>query len=595
VDFTSGQAQNIATTFCQTLEQVLNSPSTFVSDINPFSDHHFRQIQKWNSTPLDNVERCIHEIIKDQALSQPEKTAIVAWDKTFTYAELDDASSKLASHLVRLGLCVEDRVPLCFDKSVWNVVAMLAVMKAGGAFVPLDPTHPVSRLKSLVSRIGGKLVLCSKSHAEMLASVVDLVLPVDHDFIHGLEVSADETRVMVNCRNAAYVIYTSGSTGEPKGTILEHRAFCSSAAAHADALLIKPSSRMLQFAAHTFDSSLVETLTTLMVGATVCIPSEDARLNDITGAVNDMQVTVAILTPSFVQFLEPSQLPTLKGLVLAGEAMSQAHIEKWVDYVQLGNGYGPTECAVCSVANPNVTRFTEPTDIGNAVGVHCWITDPVDHNRLVPIGCIGELVIEGNTLARGYMNDPQKTADAFIENPAWAHVDNSTRRMYKTGDLVRYNWDGSLKFIGRKDTQVKVHGQRVELGEIENQLTTDPAINHALVFFPNSGLCQKRLVTIFTLSGLVQDGTGTEMKVVDGKLKDDASSRVASARNLLGKKIPAYMVPAIWINVEALPLLTSGKLDRKQVAKWLSEIDEELFNKVWPLDSSGLARLTFLI
>src|SRR5690606_17309766 len=122
-----------------------------------------------------------------------------------------------------------------------------------------------------------------------------------------------------------------------------------------------------------------------------------------------------------------SQFPTLKGLVLAGEAMSQAHIEKWVDYVQLGNGYGPTECAVCSVANPNVTRSSEPTDIGNAVGVHCWITDPADHNRLVPIGCIGELVIEGNTLARGYMNDPQKTADAFIENPAWARVDNSTR------------------------------------------------------------------------------------------------------------------------------------------------------------------------
>src|SRR5690606_1069292 len=123
----------------------------------------------------------------------------------------------------------------------------------------------------------------------------------------------------VGCKNAAYVIFTSGSTGEPKGTILEHRAFCSSAAAHADALLIKPSSRMLQFAAHTFDSSLVEALTTLMIGATVCIPSEEARLNDITGAINEMQVTVAILTPSFVQFLEPSQFPTLKGLVLAGE------------------------------------------------------------------------------------------------------------------------------------------------------------------------------------------------------------------------------------------------------------------------------------
>ena len=484
---------------------------------------------------------------------------------------------------------------------------MLAVLRAGGAFVPLDPTHPPDRLRGLCESVGAKLALCSRNLVQTLAGVVDKVLPVDDSSVsertHTESGNRNEKASVVSSSNTAYVIFTSGSTGKPKvrdcthhhvrihltcskqGTVIEHQAFCSSARAHAPALRIDGACRVLQFAAHTFDASLVEILTPLMVGACVCIPNEHERLNDLAGAMNRMGVDHAVLTPSFVNFLTPATVPRLRRLVLAGEAMSRSHVATW-SHIDLVNGYGPAESAVAAVVNPTVGPNTEATDIGMPCGVRVWLVDPADHHRLVPVGCVGEMLLEGPSLARGYLNDPVKTRDSFISGTAWAHQPadegKSARRFYKTGDLGRYNSDsGSLSYVGRKDTQIKLHGQRIELGEIEHHLAVDESVQHALVLLPKNGPLAKRLITVLSLADLLT--AAPSLDAVPGKQTPNEVLRLAANPSLtdpvlqrirarLDERLPAYMVPSTWLCVEAMPMLPSKKMDRKTVLTWVESI-----------------------
>ena len=584
-DSSTEQALNVVSTFNKALDEVVLHPDTTIASLSYFSERNKNQVWSWNATPFEEVARCVHEVILDQVSSRPNAEAICAWDGSLSYSELGRLSTQLSEHLVEMGVGPEVLVPLCFDKSLWTIVAMLGVMKAGGAFVPLDPSHPLPRLCALAHNVGAEILLCSRQHARLLTAVADNILPVDLEMIDQLSVNPDNRLSRATSNNAAYVIFTSGTTGEPKGTVIEHGAFCSSAKAHGPAMLMNAGSRVLQFAAHTFDASLVEMLTTLMIGGCVCIPSEEARLNNISAVINEMHVNWAVLTPSFVRFMEPSSVPGLKTLVLAGEAMSQSHINTW-STINLVNGYGPSECAVAAVVNSCVTRETAPTNIGRPVGVHCWIVDPFNDSRLVPVGCVGELLIEGPTLARGYLNDKDKTSQCFIQDPAWAlaqRLGGRRRYMYKTGDLVRHNLDGTLNFVGRKDTQVKFNGQRIELGEIEHHLNADPNIKHGLVLLPKSGHCRQRLISVLSLSDMAGRDLvveGNELEIVKGPVKATADSLVAAARERLSGQLPAYMVPSTWMAVGSIPLLTSGKLDRKRVATWVDGMSEELYHQI---------------
>ena len=577
------QAKDVASTFDRVLSAVLLHPDTTAADLNYFSDRNKERVREWNQASLEAERRCIHEVIQDHVASRPNAEAVCAWDGSLTFLELSSLASRLAQQLVNLGAGPDMIIPLCFDKSKWNPVAMLAVLKAGAAFVSLDPAHPVPRLQGLAQRVGAKIVLCSYQHAESLSAISETVLPVNNELMDKLaDISCDKGS-RAKWSDRAYIIFTSGTTGEPKGTIISHGAFCSSAKAHGPAMLTYPESRVLQFAAHTFDASLVEILTPLMVGGCVCIPSEEARLNDVAGAINAMQVNWAVLTPSFIGFLEPSAVPGLKTLVLAGEAMSRDQITTW-SKINLVNGYGPSECAVASVVNFPVTHEAGPTNIGRAVGTRCWVADQYNHDKLVPVGCIGELLIEGPTLAQGYLDDPEKTSGAFIHDPLWARSIGDTgqpRRMYKTGDLVKQNSsDGTFNFVGRKDTQVKFNGQRIELGEIEHHLNVNKNFQHGIVLLPKSGYCAKRIVAVLSLSpSLVPSSTKERhsFNVVEGEEKEIADSLVSSLRESLSHGLPAYMIPSIMLVVESIPLLSSGKLDRKETAQWVNDIDEELY------------------
>lgn len=306
-------------------------------------------------------------------------------------------------------------------------------------------------------------------------------------------------------------------------------------------------------------------------------------MNRIADVINDMAITWTLLTPSFVQTIQPSTVPTLKRLVLGGEAMSQTHLSNWADKLQLLNAYGPSETSIIATVNPRMTLSTDPVNMGRAVGAYSWITDKLNPNRLVPIGSIGELVIEGPILARGYLNNESKTEEVFIEDPEWSLTQDqptstTRRRFYRTGDLVRYEKDKSLIFCGRHDGQAKIRGQRVELGEIEVHLRTDPAIQHALVTIPKSGFCKKRLVSIVSLQELAAAASSTHgLKIV---IREASAFYLTAIRERLCDLLPAYMIPSNWIIVQSLPLLPSGKLDRKCIERWVEDMSSDIYHQI---------------
>lgn len=269
--------------------------------------------------------------------------------------------------------------------------------------------------------------------------------------------------------------------------------------------------------------------------------------------------------------------------------MSPEVITKWANRVKIVNAYGPTEASVVATVNSSVSLRQNPSCIGHGISATLtWIVDPTDHNRLSPLGAVGELVLQGPTLARGYINDAQKTAEAFTEKPAWAEklspAASLPPRIHKTGDLVRYNSDGSLEYIGRKDNQVKLHGQRIDLGEIEHRLDTDPRIRHLVVLLPKTGLYKKRLVVVLSLESLAAESTvlssGSCELVREETRFRKACSELVQIKDRLAGQLPSYMVPQTWAVVEALPMLVSGKLDRKKIAKWIENIDEQDYDHI---------------
>ncbi|KAA8652106.1 Nonribosomal peptide synthetases (NRPS), partial [Aspergillus tanneri] len=579
-EISTEQIKSVAKYFEKALAQIISEDDVAVKELDGISESDWSRVCKFNSVIPESLDRCIHEVIREQALLHPENEAVCAWDGSLTYKELDILASRVAYCLQEQGVGPEIRVALCFDKSKWNIVAMLGVLKAGGAFVPLDPAYPTYRVQYLMRLVKASILMCSRKHEENLKYLTQTLIPLDGETLERVPASPEKAnpQAEVKSHNAAYVIFTSGSTGEPKGTLVEHRAYVSGAVAHAPQLHINADSRVLQFAAHTFDASLIDILTTLMHGACICVPSEEQRLNEVVNVIRDMEVNRASLTPSFVDFIDISKIPGLKTLVLAGEVMSQSHLDTW-SRIKLINAYGPTECSVHATASNKITPTSDCRDIGLPAGVRCWIVNPQCHDQLVPVGCVGELLLEGPTLARCYINSTGKTAEAFIYNPSWAKAENgshSDRRFYKTGDLVRYNSDaGSLTYIGRKDTQVKLHGQRIELGEIEDNLNADPTVKHCLVSLPKSGFYESKLVAVISLSE--QSNASSESDAVPLRLRQhlNKAAVVAEIRHRLSSRLPTYMIPSSWLCVEALPQLASRKLDRKATATWVAKMEND--------------------
>jgi amino acid adenylation domain-containing protein len=536
----------------------------------PLATEDIQDIWRRNQTVPGGVERCVHDLFGKQAEARPDALAVYAWDGEMTYGELDALSTKLARHLVELGVKAEDIVPLCFEKSMWTVVAMLAVLKAGGAFVPLDPAHPRSRHEEILKQTKAGLVLTSTYHQARWHCSSLTVVTASEASVVPLNYEVNIGFTAATPRNMAYVMFTSGSTGTPKGVVLEHQALATSCLEHGRVFGLSPHTKALQYASYTFDVCLTEIVSTLLYGGCVCVPLEEDRCNNLAMAINTLHVNWVLLTPTVAQVLEPSEIPFVERIILGGEQVNCSDCKRWDGHVEVVNGYGPTECSIWCVTYSGLKGFKSGL-IGKSIASVSWVVDVNNHEQLAPVGSVGELLVEGPILARGYLNDAEKTRAAFIDDPAWlveggGGFPGRRDRLYKTGDLVHYDSDGNLVYMGRKDDQVKVRGQRVELGEVEHHLRECmPEVKRVAVevILPAGERGNAVLAAFLQLDSEESNPVQTDEAANAGSM-----ARVtfpADADGKLAERLPGYMVPVVYFAVAQLPMTVSGKTDRKRL------------------------------
>nr|UBX54569.1 non ribosomal peptide synthetase [Aspergillus sp.] len=571
------QMQRMMHQFDHIFQQLRQAPEARLRDIQGLSPLDFAELRRWNSHVPPSVEQCAHDQIYQRTLIQPNAPAVCAWDGEFTYYELDLHAGRLARRLAALGVGPETFVPLYFEKSRWTSVAMLGVLKAGGAFGFLDLSYPTDRLRQICREMHASVVICSEANAPSVGELgPSQVVIVGSNETEWMGNETTQELIPATPDNAMYVVFTSGSTGKPKGIVMTHAACCTAAKAFSARYHLTQGSRVLQFSAYAFDVSITDHIVTLVAGGCVCIPSEEDRRSNLAGIIATLRADWAMITPSTARILSPQTAPGLKNLVLVGEPMNTSDIQQWSSHLHLMNGYGPAESAVLVTLQPHVRDITPPTDIGIPYGSAAWVVDPLDPTRLSPLGAVGELLVEGPTLARGYLNEPQKTAEAFLESLPWlCAVRNAPCRVYKTGDLVQYTSEGALMFVGRKDTQIKLRGQRVEIGEVEHHLQR---------CFPDASAVAADLITppdgrAALLAGFV---CCTPVECNASLFQEsDVTFRKAAALALsqLGGVLPPYMVPAVLIPVNRLPFSATGKLDRRQLREQSSLLSPEQLDR----------------
>lgn len=557
--------------------QIEQIPNAHVEDIESISSWDVATLRKWNGQPPVRVEQCAHELIFQRTLAQPEAPAVCSWDGGLSYPELDSYANNLAKHLVRMGVGPETFVPLYFEKSRWTTVAMLAVLKAGGAFTLLDLSHPKDRLQQICQELSASIAICSEATApyvKQLGPMDVVILGPNHTKLVATECSVNITSSTPD--NAMYVVFTSGSTGKPKGAVITHGSWCTMTQAVYPKLHLSHASRVLQFASHAFDASIFDYLTTLVAGGCVCVPSEHDRMSNLPKAIAELQANWALLTPTVARTISPQTSPSLKHLLLGGEPMTPADVQQWSPYLQLMNAYGPAECAVIVTLQQAVRDPQMTANIGTTSGAVGWVVDPRNVNRLCPVGAVGELLVEGPTIAREYVNHPEMTAEAFVKDPTWMHTfRNRMTRLYRTGDLVQYTDTGEFRFVGRKDTQVKLRGQRVEIGEVEHHLRRCfPGAQGAVADVLSSQDGQAALLAGFVIRTPNEDQSCLILE------SDTSFSRAAAiALSRMRQALPSYMVPTVLIPLSRLPLSSTGKLDRCDLQRQTARLSREQLDK----------------
>jgi amino acid adenylation domain-containing protein len=497
---------------------------------------------EWNDTRSETGgETCAHHLFETQAARTPEAIAVVFEGRRVTYAELNRRANRLAHYLMDAGVGPESLVGLMLERSVEMVAALLAVLKAGGAYVPLDPQYPAARLTFMLEDARVSVLLTDSRSSARLPTQRARVIRLDTE---GDAVSrqpdANPPR-RASADNAAYCIYTSGSTGAPKGVLVAHRGVCNLIAAQAEAFAVRSDSHVLQFASLGFDAAVSEVFTALSTGARLCLLSRETLLSGagLVELVKGQRVTVATLPPSALAVLSPEEWPTLETIVSAGERCPAEVAARWAKGRRFVNGYGPTEATVCATLYEHDGAHAGEPPIGRPISnTRVYLLD--GRLNLVPLGAPGELYIGGAGLARGYLNRPELTAERFIPDP---FSTEPGARLYKSGDVARYLSDGNLRFLGRRDEQLKIRGFRVEPGEIEAALEEHAAVSEAAVLAREERPGDKRLVAYVVA-------------------KPRTTPAAEELRAFSRRRLPEYMVPAAFVLLDELPLTLNGKLDR---------------------------------
>ena len=542
--------------FHSILEAVARDPEQPISQLPLLSKkERQRVLLEWNATQHDYPrEKCIHQLVEAQAAQSPDATAVLHEHNRLTYRELNQRANQLAHFLRRRGVGPEVPVGVCLENSLELTVALLAVLKAGGACLALDPGYPKERLQLMLEDSGAPVLLSREGLLPDLASshTERICIFAAGEFLD--DESRDNPEPNVTPASLAYMIYTSGSTGKPKGVMLTHGGLVNYVSAAIRLYGLRPSDRLLQFSSISFDIAIEEIFPTWAAGATLVLRSGNFSLagSDFLRWAKQQKLTVLSVATAYwhelVHELSESgaTLPdTLRLLIVGGEKAQIQALEAWRKVagtrVRWINTYGPTETSVIATSyEPSASGpLPSPLPIGRPVdNVRIHILDR--NLQLVPVGIPGEVHIGGPGVARGYLNHADLTEAKFISDPFSSHPG---ARLYKTGDLARYLEDGQIEFVGRRDFQVKIRGFRVELGEIEAALAKHSAVRECIVVAREEGNIKRLVAYVVPTAG--------------------GSPDPASLRKFLKKQLPEYMVPADFVRLEEFPLTPNGKVDRK--------------------------------
>ncbi len=563
--FATDTAARLVRHFLELLEGVVADPDRRLGEYELMAEEERRRILvEWNATAADYPrDRTVYQLFEERAAARPDDIALIAEravepkQEKLTYRELNERANRLARHLMEQGVGPEVFVGICTDRSSAMVVALLAVLKAGCAYLPLDPDYPADRLGFMLEDTGAPLVLTQAPLVEKLPKHDARVVLLDRDEAAWSGLDADNLAFPTRPDQLAYVIHTSGSTGKPKGVPVPHGALVNFLTSMARRPGISRDDTLLAVTTLSFDIAGLELYLPLVTGARLVVASREVASagEQLVGAIKSSGATVMQATPATWRLLLDGGWPgdgQLK-VLCGGEALPQDLGEQLLTKcASLWNVYGPTEATIWSTlrrveAGDGVTGTVS---IGRPLdNTQIYLLDP--DLRPVPVGVLGELHIGGAGLARGYLNRPDLAAERFIPDP-FAGADDAGARLYKTGDLVRYLPDGSLSFFGRIDQQVKVRGFRIELGEIESVLSRHPAIGQAVVTVREDTPGARRMVAYM---------------VPGPKVEAAKMPNVTELRDFLKVQLPEYMVPALFVPLEALPLTPNGKVNRRALPK----------------------------
>ncbi|OJH34303.1 non-ribosomal peptide synthetase [Cystobacter ferrugineus] len=555
--FEPGTVERMAGHLLVLLRGIAENPSRRLSELPLLTEaERHRLLVEWNDTAADFPrESCFHSIFEARAARTPDAVAALFRQQQLTYGELNRRANRLAWQLRASGVGQDVVVAVLLERGIDFLTTLLAIFKAGGAYLPLDPGHPAQRHQQVLEQSGVHLAVCSAGFAAVLEARLPRVLRVEALLAH--EGAEHDLPPVSTPDSLAYVIYTSGSSGIPKGAMIQHRGMLNHLYAKVHALELTAADGLAQTASQCFDISVWQYLAALVVGGRVHIyPDEIAHdPRQLFEQVRADGVSILEVVPSLLRMLLDGMevrnesslaLPALRWLMLTGEALPPELSRAWLKRhpsIPLINAYGPTECS------DDVTHH--PIRVPPAAGeVYTPIGRPIINTRLyvldryqqpVPAGVAGELYVGGVGVGRGYLNDPQRTNTAFLPDPFSAEVG---ARLYRTGDLCRLNPEGVLEFLGRVDDQVKVRGFRIELGEVESVLLGHGGVKEAVVVARQEKRGDKRLVGY----------------VVPGR---EGWEGVEALKGYLKQKLPEYMVPSAFMVLEGLPLNANGKVDRK--------------------------------
>jgi len=521
--FDTTTAERLTAQLARVLHVFGAEPAIALGDVDVLPEaERDRLLVAFNDTAHEVAPYLLPDLVEAQVSRTPHGIAVVADGVELTYAELDARANRLARLLADRGAAPERVVALAMPRSVEIVVAQLAVLKTGAAYLPVDPDYPAERVAFMLADARPVLVLTLPGTGITAENLV--VLDGSEDGLPATPVSRD-----VRPENPAYVIYTSGSTGTPKGVVVTHAGLASFSGAEIDHFDVREGDRVLQFASPSFDASVLELCMALPAGAALVVPPPGPLLGEHLAAVlAERGVTHALIPPVAMATVPDVPLPAFRTLVVGGEACTAELVDRWAPGRRMVNAYGPTEATV-------VTSWSDPLEPGGTPPIGRPIRNTRVHVlgpdlRPVPIGAAGELFVTGVGLARGYLGRPGLTADRFVANP----FGEPGSRLYRTGDLVRWTADGRLEFLGRVDDQVKIRGFRVEPGEIEAVLRRHPDVAAAAVVVRD-----RRLVAYVVATG-----------------SPDLRAHLAAS-------LPDYLVPSAFVALDELPLTPNGKLDRQ--------------------------------